>query len=97
MIPMLTKGGLDEDTYKEFRAALWVVVIPQMLPRDLYAPLAAEHVPEPVACHHHELIFHHEMVNVNFRICDMAEMSATKVHGTLPSSNQTQPLMTSRA
>lgn len=56
-------------TYQQLGAALGVIVVSQVLPRDLYTPLAAQHVPQPIACHHHELILHYQSVLVDLRIC----------------------------
>lgn len=61
----LPKGN---GTHQELGAALGVIVVSQVLPSNLYTPLAAEHVPQPIARHHHKLILRDQRVAVNLRI-----------------------------
>ena len=55
--------------YQKLGAALRVVVVSQVLPGDLYTSLAAQHVPQPIARYHHELILHYQRMLMDLWIC----------------------------
>lgn len=74
-------------SHQELGARLRVIVIPQMLPGDFYTPLAAQHVPQAVTCHHHELVLHHQVMHVDFRICNTCH-TRIRLTGTIPRSTK---------